>query len=213
MAVSAPPWLFQQLLDNDGLLLAGGSIGSYVAGSTTPQATYTDATATTPNENPIPLDSSGRCEIWLTEGLSYKFILYDADGVTLDDVDGVTIAAAAEAAEDRYSQTFQATGTPADNALIGIAPFPVNVTFGEDFDGFASLVMTNATAPYTITVRKYPGATTVATFSIAIDGTVTAETSGLEVSFAAGESMVMVGQASADATLANFAITVLGEVS
>lgn len=59
--------------DNNGLPLAGGKLCTYVAGTTTPQATYTNSSGT-PNANPIILDSAGRASIWMGAA-SYKFVL------------------------------------------------------------------------------------------------------------------------------------------
>jgi hypothetical protein len=68
----------QQFFDNNGVILSGGKLYSYVAGTTTPQATYTSASGSTPHTNPIILNSAGRVatgEIWLTAEVS---ILVDA---------------------------------------------------------------------------------------------------------------------------------------
>lgn len=83
-----------QFFNNNGSILSGGKIFTYTAGTTTPQATYTDATGGTPNTNPIVLNSAGRTAtaIWLTEGVSYKFVLKTSADVTIgtyDDVAGV----------------------------------------------------------------------------------------------------------------------------
>lgn len=83
-----------QFFDNDGVVLAGGKLYSYDAGTTTPRATYTSASGATPNTNPIILDSAGRVagEVWLTSNINYKFILKTSDDVTLwtsDDIAGV----------------------------------------------------------------------------------------------------------------------------
>jgi hypothetical protein len=61
--------------DQNGDPLVGGRLYSYLAGTTTPQATYTDATLGVANTNPVILDSAGRASIFLTPGVSYKFIL------------------------------------------------------------------------------------------------------------------------------------------
>jgi hypothetical protein len=57
-----------QFFDNNGVVLAGGKLYTYDAGTTTLRATYTDSTGATPNSNPIVLDSAGRVpnEVWLT---------------------------------------------------------------------------------------------------------------------------------------------------
>lgn len=81
----------QQFFDNNGLPLAGGLIYTYQAGSSTPFTTYTTSGGTTPNSNPIILDSSGRTpqQIWLEVGYSYKFILQTSAGVTLQTLDNL----------------------------------------------------------------------------------------------------------------------------
>jgi hypothetical protein len=68
-----------QFFDNNGVPLAGGLVYTYAAGTTTPQATYTTSSGGTAHANPIVLDSAGRVpsggEIWLTDAVSYKFVL------------------------------------------------------------------------------------------------------------------------------------------
>jgi hypothetical protein len=84
-----------QLFNNSGIPLAGGQIWTYVAGTTTPTATWVDSTQGIANTNPIILDASGRppSEIWLTSGLIYKFVVQDSTGATVgytyDNISGV----------------------------------------------------------------------------------------------------------------------------
>ena len=86
----------QQLFDDNGAPLAGGKLYSYQAGTSTPQATYADASGTL-NTNPLVLDASGRGTYYLPAGTGYKFNLTNASGV-------------------------QVTGYPLDNVMI---PAPV----------------------------------------------------------------------------------------
>jgi|SRR6478609_2727386 len=82
-----------QFFDNQGEVLAGGKLYTYRAGSTTPTDTWTTPTQTTRNANPIILDSAGRPpnEIWLAAGVNnYKFVLKDADDVTLGTWDNIS---------------------------------------------------------------------------------------------------------------------------
>jgi hypothetical protein len=65
-----------------GIPLAGGKLYTYLAGTTTPELTFQDEDLTIENENPIPLDSTGSCVIWLDPAKSYKFLLKSAQGVT-----------------------------------------------------------------------------------------------------------------------------------
>lgn len=96
-----------QLLTDQGLILAGGTIETYQAGTSTPLATFTDSTGGTSNGTVITLDSYGRPpnEIWLQGGSSYKFIVKNSAGVqqgtTYDNISGVndTSAVSGSAAE------------------------------------------------------------------------------------------------------------------
>ena len=82
-----------QFFDNNGVPLAGGLIYTYLAGTSTPAATYTTSTGLIAHANPIVLDAAGRVpggEIWLTTGTSYKFVLYTAASVLIASYDNVT---------------------------------------------------------------------------------------------------------------------------
>ena len=81
-----------QFFDNNGAPLSGGKMYTYVAGTTTPQATYTSAAGSTAHSNPIILDSGGRVpggEIWLTDGLQYKFVLKTSTDVLIGTYDNI----------------------------------------------------------------------------------------------------------------------------
>ena len=81
-----------QFLDNNGVILSGGKIYTYAAGTTTPQTSYTSASGVTPHANPIILDSAGRVpggEIWLIDNLTYKFAIETAASVLLGTYDNV----------------------------------------------------------------------------------------------------------------------------
>ena len=85
-----------QFFTNNGIILSGGKLYAYAAGTTTPQATFTSSSGNTNHTNPIILDSAGRVatgEIWLTGGVSYKFLLKDSNDVliaTYDNVSGIS---------------------------------------------------------------------------------------------------------------------------
>jgi hypothetical protein len=86
-----------QFFDANGVPLSGGKLYTYVAGTTTPQATYTSSSGLTPNANPIILNSEGRVsgtnEVWLDSAVSYKLILQTSASVQLwsaDDLSGIT---------------------------------------------------------------------------------------------------------------------------
>jgi hypothetical protein len=82
-----------QFFDNNGVPLAGGLIYTYLAGTTTPTATYTSITGLSAHTNPIVLDAAGRVpggEIWLTLGTSYKFLLKTSTDVQIASYDNVS---------------------------------------------------------------------------------------------------------------------------
>lgn len=98
MAVNLSPvgGVAAQFFDNSGQVLTGGKLYSYLAGTTTPAITYTTSNGITAHSNPIVLDAAGRVpnsgEIWLTDGISYKFILKDSNDVqiaTWDNIIGI----------------------------------------------------------------------------------------------------------------------------
>jgi hypothetical protein len=95
MAVNLSPvgGVAAQFFNNDGTVLSGGKIYTYSAGTTTPAATYTTSSGSIAHSNPIILTSAGRVpsgEIWLTDGISYKFVLNDANDVLIATYDNIT---------------------------------------------------------------------------------------------------------------------------
>jgi hypothetical protein len=83
-----------QAFTSAGLPLVGGLLNTYVAGSSTPQASYTTSAGTIANANPIQLDGAGRlpAELWLVAGVAYKFVLTDSLGtnpLSYDNIAGI----------------------------------------------------------------------------------------------------------------------------
>lgn len=81
--------LRQRFFDTSGLPLAGGQLFSYIAGTTTPQVTYSNQIGTT-NTNPVVLDAYGYADVWVNPVLAYKFVLQDASNNLQWTVDNVT---------------------------------------------------------------------------------------------------------------------------
>jgi hypothetical protein len=105
-----------QFFDDNGVPLSGGKLNTYAAGTTTPQATFTSSSGATANANPIILNAAGRLsgsgEIWLTEGVSYKFILTDANNVLIGTYDNISGA-------NDFSSFANTTDATKGDALIG----------------------------------------------------------------------------------------------
>ena len=86
-----------QFFTNNGVILSGGKLYSYAAGTTTPKTTFTSSFGNTSHTNPIILDSAGRVpggEIWLSAS-PYKFVLNTSTDVliaTYDNISGIGAA-------------------------------------------------------------------------------------------------------------------------
>jgi hypothetical protein len=112
------------IVDSNGAPLSGGSIYTYLAGTSTPAATYTTSDGDMQQDNPIPLNANGlpNSPIWLAPGVAMKLVIKDADDVplspTFDDILGVNDPSGVTAQD----QWVQFTGTP---TYIGATSFSV----------------------------------------------------------------------------------------
>jgi hypothetical protein len=77
-SILTSPLFFETDTNNNPL--AGGHVYTYQAGTLTPLATYTDATLTVPNTNPVILDEYGKAQIWLGP-TTYKINVTDINNV------------------------------------------------------------------------------------------------------------------------------------
>jgi hypothetical protein len=124
-----------QFFDANGVPLSGGKLYTYVAGTTTPQATYTSSSGLTPNANPIILNSEGRVsgtnEVWLDSAVSYKLILQTSASVQLwsaDDLSGIagfgnalSVASGGTGVSSNTAYAVLCGGTTATNPIQSIA--------------------------------------------------------------------------------------------
>lgn len=83
-----------QFFGDDGKPLASGRLCTFIAGTSTPVATYADKELSVQNPVQIPLDSAGctQTDVWLEDSRLYKFIVNDRNGnevFTKDMVDGL----------------------------------------------------------------------------------------------------------------------------
>lgn len=124
MAVKLSPFAGAgwQLFDDNGVILSGGKIYTYLAGTTTPATTYTTNSGGTPNANPIILDSAGRVanEVWLTEGVNYKFVVNTSTDTLVDEYDNISGVNDVSAVSTAIYAAFASTSDNAKgDALIG----------------------------------------------------------------------------------------------
>lgn len=106
--VSLAPDPVFKAFDNNGIPLLNGKLFTYVAGSSTPLASYVDSTGTTPNTNPVILNARGEANVWLQTGLTYKLTLQDSFGNqiwSIDQVPGGIAFTATQLGSYLYPQT------------------------------------------------------------------------------------------------------------
>lgn len=122
-----------QFFTNFGVILTGGKLYSYAAGTTTPAATYTTSAGSTAHTNPIVLDSAGRVpnggEIWLTGAVQYKFVLKDANDVLIATWDNVWGIGSVGGTAVQTPVIFNSTGTGTNATFaLGGSPTSENTT-------------------------------------------------------------------------------------
>lgn len=99
MTGTVAPFPKHQIFDNNGIPAVGAKLFTYLAGTATKVNTYTESTLSSANTNPIVLDTAGRATIFLTPGVSYKFVLAPSTDTdppvspiwTVDDVQAVPL--------------------------------------------------------------------------------------------------------------------------
>lgn len=129
-----------QFFTNSGIPLAGGKLYTYAAGTTTPAVTYTSSSGATPHTNPIILNSAGRVatgEIWLTDGIIYKFVLKDATDVLIATYDNVAgINTPPDASQVTYDPPY--TGSQITTVEVKLSEYVSVLDFGADPTGVAN---------------------------------------------------------------------------
>lgn len=107
---------FRPAFDSNGLIVAGAELYFYASGTSTPQPVYADETLLIELANPVTANAAGVWPIiYLDTSLSYRAVLKDEDGNTLNDADPYfPLEAEREAAEATASAA--AANTSANSA-------------------------------------------------------------------------------------------------
>jgi hypothetical protein len=110
-----------QFFTNSGVILSGGKLYTYAAGTTTPAATFTSSSGNTNHTNPIILDSAGRVpggEIWLSAS-PYKFLIKDSNDVLIGTYDNISGIGAASYQINNFTGTGSQTVFTLSAASLG----------------------------------------------------------------------------------------------
>ena len=114
MSFSIAPFPKHQFFDDSGNPLSNGTLQTFLAGTSTPTATFSDISGT-PNANPLTLDAAGRVVgLFLQYGISYKFLLKNSAGATVWTFDNIS-----------------ALSTSVDNSDVNPAVAGENLTAGQ----------------------------------------------------------------------------------
>jgi len=200
--------------DLDGLLNAGGKIYTYAGSGTTPLATYADSDGTV-NANPIILDSSGQCHIWLTEDTAYKFSFANANNVVLYTENNVMIRGAGTGGTGQYVDVVltYAGGPPGSGEWLGGERVTRAVDFEINWSGaFGKIPEALPAASFVVTIKQ--NNVTVGTATCSTAGVWTFATSAAAVvNFEIGDEIDFYGPATADTTIADFGLTLPGSLA
>lgn len=131
--------------DGSGSPLAGGKVHTYESGTTTPKTTYTDRGLTTPNTNPVILDSRGEADIYC-EGL-LKVTLYDSNDVLIGTVDNIRASESYELSDNDNDTKLEVERTADDDTIrvkvagqdqFNVVDGKIEPTTDNDVDGGSS---------------------------------------------------------------------------
>lgn len=138
-------------------LANGGTINTYQAGTSTPQATYTTSAGTTTNSTSIAIGANGTpaTMIWLDVTLSYKFIILDAAsnqiGPTFDNISPQTLSTL------QFTQT--GSGAVTRTAVSKLKDWVSVTDFGADPTGASDSTTAIVNATLSNTLVYFPDGT------------------------------------------------------
>lgn len=163
MSYTLAPYEQRQYFDDNGDPLAFGYVYTYASGTATPAITYSDSTGTQ-NQNPIHLDSAGRCVIYLPPS-SFKFILTDTNGVQVGNTIDPVSAVASGAGVSGLGEIFVFGSN--SSSPVTVTSYPSGATFDKLQPGSSvwSIDSANLTGTYvleSVGVQDTSGTLTVA---------------------------------------------------
>lgn len=197
-----------QLFDDYGEILAGGFIHTYEAGTTTPLATYQDLDGSTPNTNPVELDAAGRAIIRLTNAVTYKFVITDADGGLIQTLDDIIVGGTSSTGSTDILVCLTYIGTPGAQGFMGAFNATEAFTFPIDFEGALGSVQTAPASDFVISIKK--NGVEIGTSTISTAGAYTfATASHTTKAIAEGDTITFVGPDTVGSA-ADFGVSLMG---
>lgn len=158
----SPSPVFQGWTDA-GLPLDGGLLNVYASGTAMRATTYSDAALTTPNSNPVVLNSAGRATVYLSSA-SFKFVLTDSLGAVVWTADPVQSVAAG--ATSGLGEIFVFGGDP--NTPVTVTAYPSGATFDKLHGGTAVYVIDSGNLAGGTYILEAMGVVAAGTLTVAI---------------------------------------------
>ena len=170
MTVKLSPVFNDQSFDSNGNLLVGGLLYWYLAGTSTPTPTFTDATGATNQTNPIVLNTLGLppSPIWLQTGQTYKAQLCDQLNVPLFTVDNIAPVNDTSAISFSEWQTYGASATYVSGTSFTV-PGDATSTLTPNRRLQLSVTASPGTSYATVKTATYSSSTTLTTITVTVD--------------------------------------------
>ncbi len=187
MTVALAPNPFFFWVTPQGQPAVGYQLFTYVAGTSIPQATYTDSTQTQQNTNPVVLNAYGYASVWLVSGQTYKLVLTDVAGNLVGSQDqipgGITAAQLTAILTQSFLGAILFPITSFENA-VGVTPPNLYYIAGSDPAGLVDRFGTNTTPG---TTNMLPALQTAINIALGPNGS---GQSGVKVVFGNGAYLI-----------------------
>lgn len=158
---------FRPALDANGLTISGATLTFYATGTTTPQTVFADSGLSVPLANPVTANAAGVWPaIYLDNTLTYRCVLKDADGATLNDSDPY-LADVADAVTSSLTAVANAAAASASSASSSATAAAASATAAATSATNASTSAATA-ASYASSAINAPGTSADSTTSLLI---------------------------------------------
>ncbi len=160
------PNIKQQYFDLKGNPLVGGKVYTYAAGTNDFKATYTDATQTVPNPNPVILDARGEAAIYWN----------GTYGVRIEDANGALVGTADNIEPPKLAEIEAAAESAVESAAVAVASAQSATTSAAEASiDAAQAAASEATATAAATSSATNAASALASAASAADSAVLAD--------------------------------------
>lgn len=205
-------WSGQQILDGNGDPIVGATIETYEAGTTTPLSTFSDSDRNNANANPASgattgnqvSDSNGRFGTMFLAAEAYKYVIKDADGVTIltqDDFNEGTLDTSDGSGSNQFRTLVFASGFSelVNNQSIAYVPLDQNLSIPAGATGSQAAARSAPTATKSFRLRK--NGTVFGTCTFTTGSNTGSFSVASTTQFSTGDTIEVLAPTTADSTL------------